>query len=73
MTFPPNLLARAAKDPVVANLLDGEQRLFTARVHGREGQKAQMRERIAQLRQEIQGLKDQGLAKEGEIALISTS
>jgi HlyD family secretion protein len=72
VTFPPSLVERAAKDPVVATLIDGEQRLFVSRLHSREGQKAQMRERVAQLRQEIQGLKDQGLAKEGEIALINT-
>ncbi|WP_430911971.1 HlyD family type I secretion periplasmic adaptor subunit [Methylobacterium sp. sgz302541] len=70
VTFPPELLARAASDPVVARLIDGESRLFTARVNGREGQKAQLRERVSQLRQEISGLTEQAAAKEREIQFI---
>ncbi|WP_252720634.1 hypothetical protein, partial [Acinetobacter baumannii] len=43
---------------------------FNARVAGREGQKAQLRERVTQLRQEIAGLTEQAAAKNREIALI---
>src|SRR4051794_29328640 len=56
VVFPPELLLRKAVDPTVRHLVDGETRLFSARVAGREGQKAQLRERVAQLRQEISGL-----------------
>ncbi|GBU18777.1 MULTISPECIES: HlyD family type I secretion periplasmic adaptor subunit [Methylobacterium] len=70
VAFPPELLARAEGDPVVARLVDGETRLFNARVAGREGQKAQLRERVTQLRQEIAGLTEQAAAKNREIALI---
>ncbi|MGU3540970.1 HlyD family type I secretion periplasmic adaptor subunit [Methylobacterium sp. A54F] len=71
VAFPAELTARRA-DPAVAHLIDGETRLFAARVAGREGQKAQLRERITQLRQEISGLTEQAAAKEREIRLIGT-
>ncbi len=67
--FPPDLVARS-DDATVARLIDGESRLFAARVAGREGQKAQLRERIDQLRQEIDGLTKQAAAKDREINLI---
>ncbi|MCF4130156.1 HlyD family type I secretion periplasmic adaptor subunit [Methylobacterium sp. SyP6R] len=69
--FPDDLVARAS-DPAVTRLMSGEETLFAARVASREGQKAQLRERIAQLRQEIAGLTEQAAAKEREIALIGT-
>ena len=72
VAFPPELVARSAADPSVAHLIEGEGRLFSARVAGREGQKAQLRERVAQLRQEISGLTEQASAKEREIALIGS-
>ena len=72
VSFPADLLARRDADPVVAGLVEGESRLFVARAAGREGQKAQLRERVAQLRQEINGLTQQAAAKEREIALIGT-
>lgn len=71
ITFPADLVSRSSTDPSVAHLVDGERRLFVARVASREGQKAQMRERIAQLRQEIDGVTEQLAAKEREIKLIS--
>ncbi|CAA2104479.1 Type I secretion system membrane fusion protein PrsE [Methylobacterium bullatum] len=72
IAFPPDLLARKAKDPSVAHLVDSETRLFQARVAGREGQKAQLRERVSQLGEEIKGLTEQAAAKERETALIGT-
>ncbi len=70
ITFPPELVARIDTDPSVARLIDGESRLFASRVAGREGQKAQLRERVDQLRQEIDGLTKQAAAKDREINLI---
>ncbi len=64
-------MARAAETPAVAHLIESEARLFASRVAAREGQKAQLTERIAQLRQEIQGLTEQAEAKNREIALIT--
>ncbi|GJE18489.1 HlyD family type I secretion periplasmic adaptor subunit [Methylobacterium marchantiae] len=72
IAFPPDLLARKDKDPSVAHLVDSETRLFQARVAGRNGQKAQLRERVSQLGEEIKGLTEQAAAKERETALIGT-
>src|SRR5438270_5917653 len=47
-----------------------ETKLFDVRVTGRTGQKAQLRERIAQLNEEIGGLSAQERAKDKEIGLI---
>ena len=67
--FPADLLARM-KDPEVARVVQGEQRLFEIRRAAREGQIAQLRERVAQLKEQIQGLADQVGAKKREIELI---
>jgi HlyD family secretion protein len=72
ITFPADLLARKDKDPAVAHLIEGESRLFAARVAGREGQKSQLRERVLQLREEIKGLTEQSAAKDREIAFIGS-
>ena len=48
----------------------GEQRLFQARREGREGQRAQLRERIAQIGEEIGGLTAQQQSKDAEIKYI---
>lgn len=68
--FPDELVSRIDTDPTVTRLIDGESRLFASRVAGREGQKAQLRERVDQLRQEISGLTEQASAKDREIVLI---
>ena len=69
LVFPPQLLERAS-DPDVATLLASEGKLFDVRVNGRAGQKAQLRERIQQLNEEIAGLSAQETAKDKEIALV---
>ena len=71
VAFPADLVARAGDNPAVAHLMDSEARLFASRVSAREGQKAQLTERVEQLRQEIQGLTEQAEAKNREIALIT--
>lgn len=70
VAFPSDLIARAGTSPAVAHLMESEARLFQSRVSAREGQKAQLAERIAQLREEIRGLGEQTEAKNREIALI---
>ncbi|MCK1357819.1 HlyD family type I secretion periplasmic adaptor subunit [Bradyrhizobium sp. 199] len=67
--FPQVLLDRAG-DPDVKLLLSAETKLFDVRVNGRTGQKAQLRERITQLNEEISGLSAQEKAKDQEIALV---
>jgi HlyD family secretion protein len=66
--FPPSLVARRG-DPEVARVLDGEQRLFESRRSALRGQKAQLEERVAQLRRQIEGLNAIEAAKSDEIAL----
>src|SRR5829696_2055145 len=68
-SFAAELLARR-NDPEVARLIGGEQKLFEIRRTARQGQKAQLKERVGQLQEQISGLNDQIAAKKREIALI---
>jgi HlyD family secretion protein len=67
--FPDDLTARRS-DPDVAKAMVGEERQFEIRRTSREGQKAQLRERIAQLRQEIGGYEVQIVSKDKQIEWI---
>ena len=67
--FPAMLLDRA-EDPDVRDVMASETKLFEVRVYGRAGQKAQLRERVTQLNEEIAGLSAQENAKDKEIALV---
>jgi len=69
ITFPKELLDRAS-DPEVRNIIASETKLFDVRTNGRVGQRAQLRERITQLNEEIAGLTAQETAKDQEIALV---
>ena len=69
INFPMQLLDRT-NDPDVNNLMKSEMKLFDVRVTGRAGQKAQLRERVTQLHEEIAGLTAQEQAKDQEIALV---
>ena len=66
----PDELMRRRKENSVQSLLGEEQRLFEMRVTARQGQKAQLRERTEQLREQVVGLGDQIRAKEREIELL---
>ena len=66
MSFPGELIER----PGVADLMREEMKLFDLRRTARGGQKAQLKERIAQLHEQIQGMTDQVTAKRHEIELI---
>jgi HlyD family secretion protein len=69
IVFPASLLDRA-NDPDVKNVMASEAKLFEVRTTGRIGQKAQLRERIKQLNEEISGTQAQEQAKDQEIALV---
>ncbi len=69
VAFPKMLLDRA-DDPDVRNVMASETKLFEVRTTGRTGQKAQLRERVTQLNEEIAGLTAQEKAKDQEIALV---
>lgn len=68
--FPPQLLARA-NEPSVGVAVANERKLFELRRSSRLGQKAQLKQRITQLQDEIRGLTAQQDAKAREIALIA--
>ena len=65
---PAELAARAAKEPDIAALIEGERNLFNSRSTTRNGQKMQLTERVGQLNQEIQGNVEQ--KKSGEVQLV---
>jgi HlyD family secretion protein len=67
---PPPPLAVRIDEPAIADLLASERSLFESRRNSREGQKGQLRERIAQLGEEYAGVSGQIAAKVKEIALI---
>ncbi len=67
--FPDALLARRGETSVVT-ALSGEERLFESRRSARTGQRAQLRERVAQIGEEVRGLSSQLTAKESEIQFI---
>jgi HlyD family secretion protein len=69
ITFPP-MLTNRGDDPDVKAVMASETKLFDVRVNGRTGQKAQLRERITQLNEEIAGLAAQEKAKDQEIELV---
>jgi HlyD family secretion protein len=69
IVFPKSLTDRA-DDPDVKTVMASESKLFEVRVNGRIGQKAQLRERVTQLNEEIAGLIAQEKAKDQEIALV---
>ena len=60
----------AAAQTKAQQVMAGETRLFEAKRHMAESQKAQLRERIGQFRQEITGLESQSKAKSKEIELV---
>jgi HlyD family secretion protein len=66
----PSMLLGHADEPEVRDVMASESKLFDVRTTGRTGQKAQLRERVTQLNEEIAGLVAQEKAKDQEIALV---
>ncbi|TKW78961.1 MAG: biotin/lipoyl-binding protein, partial [Bradyrhizobium icense] len=66
----PAMLLDHSSEPEVRDIIASETKLFDVRVNGRAGQKAQLRERVAQLKEEIEGLTAQENAKDKEIVLV---
>ena len=69
IVFPSAITSRRA-EPDLASLLSGEKRLFETRREARAGQKSQLKERVAQLQEQIDGTNLQAAAKADEIKLI---
>jgi HlyD family secretion protein len=59
-----------AKRETAEAAIAGERKLFQSRREGLEGQRAQLRERVAQTTEEIRGLTAQQHSKEGEIGYV---
>ena len=70
VVFPERLLSRA-KEPEIAQIMEGERKLFELRRSARAGQKAQLQQQSAQLQEEIVGLTAQQKAKAREVTLIN--
>ena len=70
VVFPPQLEDRKT-EPAVAEIIGNERRLFELRRTSRTGQKAQLRQQITQLDEEIVGMTAQQLAKKREVELIT--
>ena len=66
----PAALTDHTDDPDVRDVMASESKLFDVRTTGRSGQKAQLRERVTQLKEEIAGLVAQAQAIEQEVALV---
>ena len=71
VSFPDIMTKRAQDSHADAARMLAEQKLFELRREARDGKKAQLKERIAQLKKEIQGYVGQTAAKEREIMLIN--
>lgn len=67
VTFPAGYVESSAEAGTIAT---SEQRLYAARQTAKDSQKAQLNERIGQLRKEIEGLQAQLTAKASEVALM---
>jgi HlyD family secretion protein len=71
ITFPPTLLDPARQtDADAARAIAAERSLFNLRRQAREGQKSQLKERSAQLQEEIKGYSGQLEAKKKEVEFI---
>jgi HlyD family secretion protein len=66
----PNSLKDRINDPEIAAIIAGETTLFQSRRTAHDVQKAQIRERIDQLREEIVGLTGQRAANAKQVSLI---
>lgn len=72
VTFPPDLLTRSAAEDEVRDVLEGEMRLFASRLTIRRGLKAQLAERIGQLREEVKGLAGQQKSLEIQLRVAAS-
>jgi membrane fusion protein, type I secretion system len=70
MVFPDPLMSRRS-EPDVAQIMDSERKLFDLRKTSRSGQKAQLRQQVEQLQEEIVGMIAQQRAKKREVELIT--
>jgi HlyD family secretion protein len=70
VVFPRDLIERM-HNPDVVRAVNGERKQFETRRSAREGQRSQLRERIAQLKEETGGYQAQIVSKDNQIAWIT--
>lgn len=70
VVFPEDLLARE-NDPVIASLMEGQQKLFAARMATVRGKIEQYQQQVSQVTEQVEGVKAQINAKERQIAFIA--
>jgi HlyD family secretion protein len=68
--FPDDLQGRAAHEPDIGQILEGERTLFRTRAATKTGQKQQLGERISQLKDEIAGLNEQMEALTKQLVIV---
>ena len=68
--FSEELLAAAAADPEIEDLVEGQRNLFDARAESRESVKEQLRRRREQIASQIEGIEAQSTATERQAELI---
>lgn len=71
LNFPPDLLERAATDPTLAALIEGQRSLFAARLDSRDKQVEQLTERKQQIQLQINGVQAQLAASTEQVTLIT--
>ena len=72
VTLPAQLAERASRDAELAGVIAGERAILTARVASRTGQRAQLTERIGQLREEIVALEAQNRANNDQLRVADS-
>ncbi|MFN3208778.1 MAG: HlyD family type I secretion periplasmic adaptor subunit [Roseovarius sp.] len=70
ITFPELVSEAAADDEEVAGLLEGQQRLMTARNETVAGEISQLEKRRGQIRNQIEGIESQQVALDEQLSLI---
>lgn len=70
IVFDPELVARD-RDQNTKDVLNTELRAFNLRHEARQGEKAQLEERIVQLDEQVKGLEQQAIAMETQVSLAS--
>ncbi len=68
--FPPDLLAAAAADPEIAELIEGQRSLFAARGISEDGARTQLGRRTAQIAAQVDGIDAQSAALREQLELM---
>nr|WP_092784334.1 HlyD family type I secretion periplasmic adaptor subunit [Jannaschia pohangensis] len=70
VTFPPDLLADAAGNEAVEEIIEGQRGLFAARAASRERETEQLARRKEQIASQVDGITAQSIALDQQLALI---